>query len=228
MQQDPLVIDVVSDVMCPWCYIGKRRLEKALRNLRGHIPFEVHWRPYQLDPGLSKEGVDRKQYLEQKFGSPAAAEKAYRAVQKAGVQEGIKFDFPSIKVSANTLDAHRLIRWAGSQGSDTQARMVGILFRLYFEDGQNIGDDEVLMQAAAEAGLDMAIVGSLLSGSADRAEVSREIETARQMGVTGVPCFILDRKYALVGAQSAETLEQAARQAYDDRQKEDSPVSAAS
>ena len=227
MQHDPLTIDVVSDVMCPWCYIGKRRLEKALRELRGEIAVEVHWRPYQLDPSLPKEGLDRKQYLEGKFGGAEQAEKAYRAVREAGALEGIAFDFEAIKVSANTLDAHRLIRWAGSQGADTQASMVGILFRMYFEEGRNIGDDGVLMDAAAEAGLDMSIVGSLISGSADRAEVAHEIDTARQMGVTGVPCFILDRKFALVGAQPAEALVQAIRQVDEDRKKGSPPVSAA-
>lgn len=206
-----LTIDIVSDVMCPWCYIGKRRLEQALAEVRGELDVEVRWRPYQLDPTLPKQGKDRKQYLEEKFGGEAGARQAYAAVRAAGTEENIPFAFDDIKVSANTLDAHRLIRWAGSQGLAAQHEMVETLFKAYFEDGKNIGDDEVLIEAAGQAGLEPEIVERLLSGDADREAVTAEIDQARQMGVTGVPCFIIDMKYAVVGAQPAEALADAMR-----------------
>lgn len=208
----PFTIDVVSDVMCPWCYIGKKRLDDAIAQLGDDIPVDVRWRPYQLDPTLPKEGKDRRKYLEDKFGGPEGAERAYATVRAAGAEDGIAFRFEDIEVSANTLDAHRLVRWAGSQGTETQARMVAILFRMYFEDGRNIGDDAVLLEAAEEAGLDRAIVRELLESGADRDKVSEEVALSQQMGVTGVPCFILDGKYAVMGAQSAEVLANAVRQ----------------
>lgn len=202
-------IDIVSDVMCPWCYIGKRRLEDALSKLPDDIEVDTRWRPYQLDPTLPKEGKDRKQYLEEKFGGSAGASKAYQAIRDAGREENIAFDFEAIPVSPNTLDAHRIIRWAASEAPGVQNRLVEILFRAYFEEGRNIGDNQVLLDAAEEAGMDRSITETLLSSTADCEAVEQEIDTARQLGVTGVPCFILDNKYAVMGAQSAETLARA-------------------
>lgn len=211
MTPPSLTIDVVSDVMCPWCYIGKRRLEAALEEVAGEIDVEIRWRPYQLDATLPKAGKDRRQYLEDKFGGPAGAEKAYAAVRAAGAEENIAFAFDKIPVSANTLDAHRLIRWASSLGLAAQDRMVELLFKAYFEDGKNIGDDAVLMDAAEQVGLERPVVERLLNGDADRDTINAEIEQARQMGVTGVPCFIIDMKYAVVGAQPAAALADAMR-----------------
>ena len=220
MINQPLSVDIVSDVMCPWCYIGKRRLEQALASIDGDFEVDVHWRPYQLDATLPKTGKDRQQYLEDKFGGPDGARQAYQAVRERGSADNIPFAFDAIEVSANTLDAHRLIRWAGTLGTDTQGRVVNALFRMYFEDGRNIGDDAVLLEAATEAGMDPAIVEPLLKGDADRAEVSAEIDLAREMGVTGVPCFIIDNKYAVMGAQPAEALENALREIYANRANE--------
>lgn len=219
---EPLTIDIVSDVMCPWCYIGKRRMETALASLGGEIPLDIRWRAYQLDPTLPKTGKDRRQYLEEKFGGPDGAKRAYQTVRDAGAEEKIPFDFEAIEVSANTLDAHRLIRWAGSQGAETQDKMVEILFRAYFEEGRNIGDDDVLVDVATEAGLDPAVVRKLLDDGADRKAVESDIEAARTMGVTGVPCFILAGKYAVVGAQSAETIVQAIREVAAQKDKPES------
>ncbi|MDP2732302.1 MAG: DsbA family oxidoreductase, partial [Hoeflea sp.] len=146
-----------------------------------------------------------------KFGGPEGAEKAYATVRAAGAEENIPFAFDKIPVSANTLDAHRLIRWASSLGLAAQDRMVELLFKAYFEDGKNIGDNQVLMEAAEQVGLERPVVERLLAGDADRDIVSGEIEQARQMGVTGVPCFIIDMKYAVVGAQPAEALADAMR-----------------
>ena len=220
MTAPPLTIDVVSDVMCPWCYIGKRRLEAALNDVRAEMDVEVRWRPYQLDPTLPKQGKDRQQYLEDKFGGAAGAEQAYAAVRAAGAEEKIPFAFDKIEVSANTLDAHRLIRWAGSLGLTTQQEVVDLLFKAYFEDGKNIGDDAVLMQIAEQAGLEMPVVERLLAGDADRDTVTAEIDQARQMGVTGVPCFIIDMQYAVVGAQSGEALADAMRKVVQEKAKQ--------
>ena len=220
MSVPALTIDIVSDVMCPWCYIGKRRLEAALADVGSEMQVEVRWRPYQLDPTLPKEGKDRKQYMEDKFGGPERAEKAYQSVRAAGVDESIPFAFDKIPVSANTLDAHRLIRWAGSLGPFAQDTAVEALFKAYFEDGKNIGDDHVLIEAGRQAGLEPEVVERLLAGEADRDAVSAEIDQARQMGVTGVPCFIIDMKYAVVGAQPAEALADAMRKVAAEKARE--------
>lgn len=199
-------VDVVSDVVCPWCYIGRRRLEKAITELKGRVAVDVRWRPFQLDPTIPAGGSDRKAYMEMKFGGPDGAARANEPVRQAGAEEGIPFDFDAIKVSPNTLDAHRVIRWASAAGLGVQDRLVGILFRMYFTQGRNIGDAAVLLEAAREAGMDAAVVEPLLKGGADRAEVRHEIETAQKMGVTGVPCFILDGRYAIMGAQPVTAL----------------------
>tara|TARA_R110002020_G_scaffold134027_3_gene299071 strand:+ start:5419 stop:6102 length:684 start_codon:yes stop_codon:yes gene_type:complete len=212
-----LTIDIVSDVMCPWCYIGKKRLEAALKEVGSEIAVDVRWRPYQLDPTLPKQGKDRKQYMEDKFGGPDGAEKAYANVRAAGAAEAIPFAFEKIPVSANTFDAHRLIRWAGSLGTAAQDAVVDALFKAYFEDGKNIGDDRVLIEAGRQAGLETEVVERLLAGDADRDAVEAEIDQARQMGVTGVPCFIIDMKYAVVGAQPADALVDAMRRIAADK-----------
>jgi predicted DsbA family dithiol-disulfide isomerase len=212
-----VTIDVVSDVMCPWCYIGKRRLDGALGRLGAGVAVDIRWRPYQLDATLPKEGIDRRLYLERKFGGSARADEIYRAVREAGEMEGIAFDFEAIAVSANTLDAHRLIRWAGETGSAVQSQLVEALFRRYFVEGGHIGEDEVLLAAAREAGLPVASTAAKLKGDLDRESVTREIEEARAMGVTGVPCFILDRKYAIMGAQSSDVLADAIMQVAAER-----------
>ena len=205
-------IDIVSDVMCPWCYIGKRRLEKAIELLNGDVAVEVNWRPFQLDPSLPKAGKDRQLYMAEKFGSTERAVEIYRAVRDAGAAEAIPFDFEAIKVSANTLDAHRVIRWAGEAGRVAQDRAAEALFRKYFTEGASLGDDAVLIDAAAEAGLDRDVVATKLKSDLDRATVEQEIAHAQHMGVRGVPCFILDGKYAVSGAQSSDVLAGAIRQ----------------
>lgn len=201
-----IAVDVVSDVVCPWCYIGRTRLEKAIAELNGRIDIELRWRPFQLDPTIPAGGRDRKTYMEAKFGGPEGAARANEPVRQAGVEEGIAFDFDAITVSPNTLDAHRVIRWAAAAGPGIQDRLVGILFRMYFTQGRNIGATGVLVEAAREAGMDAAVVEPLLKGGADRAEVRQEIATAQKMGVSGVPCFILEGQYALMGAQPVTAL----------------------
>lgn len=200
-----LAVDVVSDVMCPWCYVGKRRLEQAVA--RSGIAVAVRWRPFQLDPTLPGTGKDRALYLAEKFGSAERARRLYAPIRAAGDEEGIGFDFEAIRVAPNTLDAHRLIRWALSGG--VQDIVVEALFRAYFIEGRDIGDRAVLIDIAAAAGMDVALVAELLERGADIATIEQEIALARRMGVTGVPTFIVDNRYAVVGAQPAEQLIQA-------------------
>jgi predicted DsbA family dithiol-disulfide isomerase len=205
-----LTVDVVSDVACPWCFIGMKRLEHAIA-MAPEVEVAVRWRPYQLDPTIPPDGLPRKAYMLQKFGSEQKLREIHDRIVPLGEAEGIRFNFEGMQVSANTLDAHRLIRWAGSQGTERQTAMVSALFKAFWEDGRNIGDDAVLVALATEAGLDPEIVGPLLAGDADRAEVRHDVETAQRMGITGVPCFILDGKYAVMGAQDVDALMDAIR-----------------
>jgi predicted DsbA family dithiol-disulfide isomerase len=203
MKDAMVTIDVVSDVMCPWCYIGKRRLEKAAV-AHPDIPLDVQWRPFQLDATIPPEGMDRRMYLERKFGGAEAAERVYAPVRAAGEAESIPFAFDRIRRSPNTTNAHRLIRWAGQAG--LQEEMVERLFRLYFIEGGDLTDTTVLAKAAAEAGMEHEVAERLLASEADVAEVRADIEAAQNMGVTGVPTFIIAGRYAVVGAQSADVL----------------------
>ncbi|HTO30972.1 MAG TPA: DsbA family oxidoreductase [Pararhizobium sp.] len=208
---DHVNIDVVSDVVCPWCYLGKVRLDQAIANVAGDIHVTVNWRPYQLNPDLPPEGVDHKAHLAAKLGGEAAVDRAHEMLTGLGREDGITFDFAAVKVSPNTLDAHRLVRWALTEGPDAQSTVATLLFKANFEEGRNVGDHAVLLDIAHKAGLDRAVIAALLASDADKDAVSEEIEMARGMGVTGVPCFIIDSKYAVMGAQSVEALTDALR-----------------
>lgn len=210
-QRPAIAIDVVSDVVCPWCYIGQKRLEKAVAAVP-EIDVTVRWRPYQLDPTIPPEGKDRRQYMQAKFGSDERIREIHARIEPLGEAEGIAFDFEAIGIAPNTLDAHRVIRWAANDGSDVQNRIVKALFSAYFENGRNVGDRVVLAEAAGAAGMDEAVVAAMLATDSDRAEVVAEIETASRMGITGVPCFLLERRYAVMGAQESATLADAIRQ----------------
>jgi predicted DsbA family dithiol-disulfide isomerase len=199
---EPLAIDVVSDVVCPWCFIGKRRLEQAM--VTAGIPATIRWRPYQLDPTIPPGGKSRREYLLAKFGSEDRIRQMQRRIETAGVEEGIEFAFDRIGVSPNTLDAHRLIRWAGE--ADLGDAVVEALFRAYFLDGRDIGDHQVLANIAASAGLGSEGAAARLASDQDAAAVRAEVEAAQRMGVTGVPTFILAGRYAVVGAQPAQDL----------------------
>jgi predicted DsbA family dithiol-disulfide isomerase len=201
----PLAIDVVSDVVCPWCFIGKRRLEKAIA-LSG-VPVAVRWHPFQLDPTIPAEGKSRRAYLEAKFGTAERIAELHRNVAAAGAAEGIDFAFDRIMVSPNTLAAHRVIHWAAEDGR--QEAVVEALFCAYFLEGRNIGDHAVLTEIAEKAGMDRARVETRLASDEDRREVASEIYSAQKIGVTGVPTFIIASRYGVVGAQAPETLAQA-------------------
>ncbi|MCB1473962.1 MAG: DsbA family oxidoreductase [Rhodobiaceae bacterium] len=202
----PLTIDVVSDVMCPWCYIGKRRLEGALA-LRPEVEIDVRWRAYKLDPTIPRGGVDRQSYLENKFGGAERAAGIYAQVAEAGAQAGLDFHFDAIRRSPNTTDAHRLIRW--SYGQNAQDSVVEGLFRTYFIEGGDVEDPVTLGDIATAAGMDSELVRELLAGEADIEAVNAEIDQARQIGVDGVPCFIIGARLAVMGAQASEILVEA-------------------
>lgn len=206
-----VTVDVVSDVVCPWCFVGQKRLDQAIAALPD-IDVEVRWRPYQLDPTIPPEGKERRQYMIEKFGSDERIRQIHQRLEAIGAEEGIRFAFEAIKMAPNTLDAHRVIRWAGSAGEDVQNRLVRRLFELNFEDGADIGNPAVLIEAAREAGMDAALVEPLLPTDADVESVKSEIATASRMGITGVPCFLLEGKYAVMGAQGSDALADAIRQ----------------
>jgi len=204
-----ITLDIISDPICPWCYIGKARLDQAIAET-GIDPFEVNWRIFQLNPDMPPQGMDRKAYLEAKFGGPEGAERVYSRVRAVAEESGLDLKFDAIPRTPNTFDAHRVIRWAKATGH--QAQIVQELFRRYFEQGQDISDRETLLDAAEAAGMEREVVDRLLDSDADRAELEAEEQEARQMGVTGVPCFIIGGRYVLQGAQDPETWKRVLRE----------------
>lgn len=210
----PISVDIVSDVACPWCYLGKRRIEEAIP-LVSDIPVTIQWRPYQLDPTIPPEGVDRKAYMTAKFGDLEAMRPAHDRLVAMGNEVGIDYRFDDMKLSANTLDAHRLIRWSAAEG--LQNEVVEGLFRANFTEGRNIGDKSVLADIAAEAGMNRDAVAASLATDQDIAEVQQEIAEAQRIGVTGVPCFIVAGRYAVAGAHPAEAIADVIRKAAAER-----------
>ena len=196
-------IDFISDTVCPWCFIGKRRLAKAMA-LRPEIAFDVRYRPYQLDPNVPPGGVDRAQYMAVRFGADAKLNEAYAAIAAEGVKEGIDFDWAAITRRPNTVNSHRLIRWAEAQG--VQDEVVERLFVAYFENGEDIGDIRVLADIADLCGMDGAEIADLLETTTDTGFVEREDKLAHEMGVTGVPAMIFSNRIAVTGAREPEVL----------------------
>lgn len=190
-------LDIISDPICPWCMIGKARLEHALE-AAGDNPFDIHWRPFQLNPDMPPEGVERQAYLDAKFGKERA-KSFYKQIEDTATQTGLKVDFSKIERTPNTIDAHRLIRWARPEA--VQNAVVDALFRAYFVDGQDISDHTVLCDIAAAVGMDRVMTARLLASDNDREDVVAEDASFREMGVNGVPCFIIDGKYVVNGAQ---------------------------
>ncbi len=202
-------IDIYSDVICPWCYVGKRRLERALKAWDG-APATIRWRPFQLNPTMPRNGMDRRQYLDAKFGGSAAAQAIYDQVSRAGAEEGIPFAFESIARTPNTFAAHRLIWFAGHQGK--QDEVVEMLFCRYFVEGGDIGKIETLSQAAVDAGLDRAAIETFLTGDEGVGEVKAEEAAGHHLGIRGVPYFVVNGVNALSGAQPPEQFLAAFRQ----------------
>lgn len=197
-----LNIEVYSDVICPWCYIGKRRFEAALA-ARPQLNVALTWKPFQLNPDMPQDGMDRQEYLETKFGGPENAKRTYAPIVDAGAGAGIEFNFEGIKRTPNTINAHRLIDFAASQSSDQEA-IVQALFDAYFIRGEDIGDLDVLAACAATAGLDQESVRTYLESDDDRHKIAAQDVSARQLGIQGVPFFVLNGKYAVSGAQTPD------------------------
>ena len=195
-------LDIFSDPVCPWCFIGKTYLARALEARPEH-PFALAFHPFQLNPDMPAEGYARRPYLEAKFGGKEAVDRVHATLAAAGEKAGLKVDWEAVPKVVNTLDAHRLIRWAGIE--ELQWPVVSALFRAYWQEGRDIGDREVLADIAGACGLDRAMIATLLAGDADSAEVAAEDESARRNGLTGVPTFIIGGRYALSGAQPSET-----------------------
>jgi len=202
----PVRIDVVSDIVCPWCFIGKHRLEKAIA-LNPDIPVEVHWRPYFLNDWIPREGISREQYLTTKFGSPERYKGIAQRVSAAAAAEGLTYAMDKISRQPNTLDAHRLIRWADEIGK--AAEMKQRLMDLYFTEGADLTSHAVLAQAAADIGLDAETTRKALATDKDVAEIEREALSAKEAGIDGVPCFIFGGKFAISGAQESDYLAEA-------------------
>jgi predicted DsbA family dithiol-disulfide isomerase len=212
----PLQIDIVSDVVCPWCYIGKKRLERALA-LAAEVPVELHWRPYFLNPWVPREGIDRDSYLTTKFGSVDAYRKIAGRVVEEAAAEGLSYHPELVRRQPNTLDCHRLIHWAEHDaGGDKSAAMKQRLMELYFRDGGDLTDVDVLVQAAADCGLDPQKTRQLLASDTDVELISEQAKDAADKGVSGVPTFVFARKYAVSGAQPAEQLARAIRHVFEE------------
>jgi predicted DsbA family dithiol-disulfide isomerase len=199
----PVRIDVVSDVVCPWCFIGKHRLEKAL-TLRPDIPVEVHYRPYFLNDWIPREGISREQYLTTKFGSVERYKGIAQRVGAAAAEEGLVYAADKMKRQPNTLDCHRLIRWADAIGKAPEMKQK--LMDLYFTQGADLTDRYTLVKAATDIGLDANQVSADLASDKDVAEIEAEALSAKEAGIEGVPCFIFGGKFAVSGAQSPEYL----------------------
>jgi predicted DsbA family dithiol-disulfide isomerase len=196
-----MIIDIVSDAICPWCYIGKRRLEKALA-ASPQPDLQIGWRPFQLNPDMPVEGMDRQDYLRRKFGDGGGGGR-YKQVEDAGREEGIPFAFDRITRTPNTILAHRLIRFA--QRDERQDEVVEALFRSYFTEGVDIGRVDALLGVTSTLGFDETRVRAYLESDEDLEAIRAEDKFARQIGIQGVPCFIIDRKFAVSGAQPPET-----------------------
>jgi len=194
-------LDVLSDPICPWCYIGKANLDRALTQRPDH-PFVIEWHPFQLNPEMPASGMDRREYLETKFGGREGAVRAYAPVVEAAERAGLNINFEGIARTPSTLDAHRLVHWAGLEGRQTAA--VSSLFRAYFVEGRDIGDEGVLLDIADSIGLDRAMTERLLASEADADDIRARDAHARQRGVTGVPTFVIANQHVVVGAQSPD------------------------
>ena len=196
-------VAIVSDTICPWCYIGKRRFERAKAGRPTELA--VEWRPFQLNPDMPAEGVDRMRYLVAKFGSEERVSEIFEAIEQAGESEGIKFVFDRIACTPNTVDSHRLIEYAGAH--NVQDKVVEALFHRYFEQGEDISDHSVLTAAGVDGGLNEDELRRFLDGSDGVDEIKKESEAASRAGISGVPCFIFEGRYAVSGAQPPDVFE---------------------
>ncbi|HEX8549346.1 MAG TPA: DsbA family oxidoreductase [Cytophagaceae bacterium] len=207
MANQVIKIDIVSDIVCPWCYIGKRRLEKAMSMLKDTYTFEIKYLPFELNGNVPKEGLNQKEYLTSKFGGEERYTQITGNVTQAAKEEGLNFDFDKQPKSPNTLDIHRIIWLAEKEGKDLAA--MEIYFKAYFDDGVDLTKNENLVSLAERAGVNGGRVKELLEGEEGLAEVKALQKKVRFMGITGVPYYIINEKYAISGAQPAEAFAEA-------------------
>jgi len=217
-----ITVDIVSDTVCPWCYVGKRRFEQALAQRPEDLDIYVGWRPFQLNPDISAEGKDRRTHLAAKFGGDDQAKQIYQAIRDAGDSVDLDFNFEAAERQPNTVNSHRLIDRAGQLGM--QDAVVERLFQAYFMDGKDIGDTKTLVDIAAEVGMDADETLEYLESDEDVERIQKEDLMARQMGIQGVPCFIINRKYAISGAQEPDVFLKAFEQVMAE---EDEPATSA-
>jgi predicted DsbA family dithiol-disulfide isomerase len=207
-----LDIDIVSDVVCPWCYLGQRRLQLALEEVAPDIDARVTWKPFQLDPTTPPEGVDAKAELARKLGGEERVRQAHEMLEKLGAEIELPFAFEKRSILPNTLDAHRLLHWAGQAGAGVQDKVAHALFAANFVEGKNVGDHAVLAGLARANGMDGDDVARRLGTEEDRETIRQDIANAQRMGVSGVPFFIVDGKYAISGAQGVDVFVKALKQ----------------
>lgn len=204
----PLTIDVVSDVVCPWCYIGKKRIEQAIA-LAPEVPVELIYRPFFLNPWVPREGISRDEYLTKKFGSPERYKEIAGRIAETAAQEGLEYHPERVQRQPNTIDCHRLIHWASAIGQGPAMKQR--LMELYFRDGGDLTDPDVLVQAAAECGLDAADIRARLATDQDVEEVSAQAQEAADKGISGVPTYVFMHQYAVSGAQDPTLIARAIR-----------------
>ena len=194
-------IDIISDPICPWCYIGKTRLDRALELNPTHN-FIIEWHPFQLNPAMPKDGMDRREYLEAKFGGQKEAIEVYSNIDKTATETGLSLNLGGIKRTPNTIDAHRLIHWAGIEGR--QNSIIDRLFKAYFQEGRDISEHSVLTRIASAAGMDQDVVRNLLKSDADKEDIKARDTDARKRGIQGVPAFVVANEYVIQGAQTID------------------------
>ncbi|PCH95944.1 MAG: polyketide biosynthesis protein [Rhodobacteraceae bacterium] len=209
-------LDIISDPICPWCFIGKTRLDRALESNPNH-DFIIEWHPYQLNPSMEPQGMDRREYLEAKFGGQEATVKTYAKIDQAARDAGLELNLAGIKRTPNTINAHRLIHWAGIEGK--QNAVVDRLFKAYFMEGRDISEISTLVRIAAAAGMDAEATRHLLEGDTDVEEMRARDKKSRQAGVQGVPCFIIENHYVINGAQTTQMWDSVIKE-ITDKQKE--------
>lgn len=214
-----LDIDIVSDVVCPWCYLGQRRLKLALDALASEVTASITWKPFQLEPNAPPEGFDTFDYLSHKIGGPERVRQSHKMLTQMGAEIGLPFALDKAKTFPNTLDAHRLLHWAGKIGPEVQDKVAHALFTANFVEGRNVGDHQTLADIAAACGMDGDDVKRRLAADEDRDTIGTEIANAQRIGVTGVPFFVIDGKYAISGAQGVDVFTNALRQIAGMREK---------
>lgn len=210
-------LDIFSDPVCPWCLIGKTYLDRALESRPNH-PFRIEWHPFQLNPDMPKAGVDQVEYLAAKFGGKQRAIQAMLQVADHARKAGAEINMDKVTRLPNTLDAHRVIHWAGIEGRQTP--LVARLFRAHWRDGEDIGDHDTLARLAGEVGMDAAAVARLLATDADAEDIAARDDDARRKGVSAVPTFLIAQHYVVSGAQPVEVWTQVIDELAEQRQEE--------